>query len=188
MTAWIRRSIYVALLTTVMAAPAAAQTRVPDRGMGAIGLWGGFALPSEDVLSEGAYFGVSGEWYATPRVAIRGLFGGAFLDVSGGGLDGKVSPMFLTGNVVHNWERGKWHPYVGGGVGWYRYRFGEGDNRLSDDKVGANVGGGIEYFFTRRDVIAGDVTFHIVPGHADSFVWDYQARFFTIAAGYKRYF
>jgi hypothetical protein len=188
MTAWLRRSVLVLATCFLMAAPAFAQGRVPDRGMGAIGLSFGAALPSEDVLSEGWFMAASGEWYLTPRFSIRGQLAGSWWDVSGGGLDGKVSPMHITGNGVYNWERGKWHPYVSGGIGWYRYRFGEGDNRLSDDKVGVNLGGGIEYFFTGRDVITGDVTLHIVPGHAESFIWDYQARYWTIAGGYKRYF
>jgi hypothetical protein len=182
------RASSIIILLVLIAAPVSAQTRMPDKGMVAVGLWAGIAMPSDDVLADGWFIGVSGERYFTPRVSIRGQFGGAFWDVTGGGLDGKVSPMFLAGNLVHNWERGKWHPYAGGGIGWYRYRFGEGSNRLADSKAGANLVGGIEYFFGARDTIVGEATFHLVPGHAESGVWAYQAKFWVLSGGYKRYF
>ena len=188
MTEWSRRCAWVMVLSIAVAAPALAQGPVPNSGMGAIGLSFGAAMPSDDNLENGWFMAASGEWYATPRVSIRGQLGGAFHDVTGGGLDGKVSPMHLTGNVIYNWERGKWHPYAGGGIGWYRFRFGEGDNRPTDDKVGVNLGGGVEYFFTRQDTISGDITFHVVPGEVDSFIWTYKARYWTLSGGYKRYF
>jgi hypothetical protein len=131
---------------------------------------------------------VTGEGYLTPRFSTRGQIAGAWFDVTGGGIDGKVSPMQITGNGVYNFERGKWHPYVTGGIGWYRYRFGEGDDRATDSKVGANLGGGIEYFFTGRDTIAGDITFHIVPDFAESPIFGYKSKYWTLTAGYKRYF
>ena len=179
-----------AALVLVATAPAAfAQQRpVPDRGMGAIGLNAGVAMPSEEALNPGWFLAVNGEGYLTPRFSIRAQLGGAWWDVEGNALDGKVSPMHLTGDGVYNWERGKWHPYVSAGVGWYRFRFGEGDNRVKDSKVGANIGGGIEYFFTRSDTLTGDLTIHFVPGTMDSAIFGYKARYWTLAGGYKKYF
>ena len=187
MTALVRRLAFVILISFI-ATPVLAQTRVPDRNMGAIGLWGGVAMPSDEVLDNGWFMGVTGEGYLTPRFSIRGQIAGAWFDVNGGGLDGKVSPMQITGNGVYNFERGKWHPYATAGIGWYRYRFGEGDDRATDSKVGANLGGGVEYFFTRRDTIAGEITFHIIPDFAESPIFDYKSKYWTLAAGYKRYF
>ena len=183
-----RQSLCVLVLSLVMAGPALAQTRVPDKKMVAIGLSFGAALPADTVLEDGMFFAVSGEGYLTPRVSVKGQFGGAFFDVTGNGLDGKVHPWHVTGSLVYNWEHGKWHPYAGGGIGVYRYRFGEGDDRPSDTKVGANLGGGIEYFFSRTDTITGDVTIHIVPGTADSFIFGYKPRYWTLSGGYKKYF
>jgi hypothetical protein len=176
------------VLSLALGAPAAAQTRVPDRGMGAISFLIGGAMPTEELLERGWFMAVAGEGYLTPRVSIRGQFGGSWHDVEFNGLDGKVSPMHLTGNLVYNWEYGKWHPYVTGGVGWYRWRFGEGDDRPTDSKIGANLGGGIEYFFTRRDTLMGDINIHFVPGTMDSNIFPYEGRYWTIAGGYKRYF
>ena len=176
------------VLSLAVAAPAAAQTRVPDRGMGGISFLVGGAVPTEEFLDTGFFLAVGGDFYLSPRLSIRAQLGGSWHDVDFGALDGKVSPMHLTGNVVYNWEHGKWHPYATGGIGWYRWRFGEGDGRPSDSKVGVNVGGGIEYFFTRRDTLVGDLNIHFVPGDMDSNIFSYDGRYWTIAGGYKRYF
>ncbi|HXT69298.1 MAG TPA: outer membrane beta-barrel protein [Vicinamibacterales bacterium] len=184
----IRRSLCVLAVAILAATPALAQTRVPNKGMNALGLSLGFALPDDELLENGLFMAVSGEHYLTPRLSIRGQFGGAFFDVVGNGLDGKVQPWHLTGNAVYNWEHGKWHPYAGGGIGFYKYRFGEGPNRASDSSFGVNLGGGIEYFFTRTDTITGDLTFHLVAGDAESFIFSYKPRYWTISGGYKKYF
>lgn len=175
------------LLVGLAAAPATAQSRVPDRNMFAVALTAGMALPADAVLEDGWFMAVSGEGYLTPRLSIRGQFGGAFFDVVGGGLDGKVSPWHFTGNAIYNWERGKWHPYAGAGIGVYKYRFGEGDNRPSDTEMGVNLGGGIEYFFSRTDTLMGDVTIHLVPGTTES-PYGYKGRYWTLSGGYKKYF
>lgn len=174
------------LVFCLTATPASAQERVPDSGMGAITLSLGGSFPFEEFLDNGWFMAVSGEAYLTPRISIKGQLGGAWHNVNVIGLDDEVAPMHITGSLIHNWERGKWHPYAGAGVGLYRYRFGE--NEEADNKFGVNLGGGIEYFFTRRDVIQGDITFHIVPGEAESRFWDYNAKYWTLSAGYKRYF
>jgi hypothetical protein len=52
MTVLVRRLAFC-ILITLIATPVLAQTRVPDRNMGAIGLWGGLAMPSDEVLENG---------------------------------------------------------------------------------------------------------------------------------------
>ena len=188
MTAWFRRSMYALMMCLAAAGTANAQRRVPDKGMFAVTLNAGFALPADDVLEDGFFVAVSGEGYLTPRVSLKAQFGGAFFDVVGDGLDGEVNPWHLTGSVVYNWEQGKWHPYAGGGIGYYKYRFGEGDDRPTDSKFGVNLGGGVEYFFTRSDVILGDLTVHFVSDTADSFIYAYKPRYWTLSGGYKKYF
>lgn len=188
MTSWIRRSVCALMVCLAAASTATAQRRVPEKGMFAVTLNGGLALPADDVLEDGLFVAVSGEGYLTPRISLKAQFGGAFFDVVGDGLDGSVDPWHLTGSLVYNWEHGKWHPYAGGGIGYYRYRFGEGDDRLADSQFGINLGGGIEYFFTRTDVILGDLTVHFVSGTADSFIYAYKPRYWTLSGGYKHYF
>jgi opacity protein-like surface antigen len=103
--------------------------------------------------------------------------------------------MAFTVNGVHNWERGAWHPYATAGVGLYRFRLSNDffdddafDGENSDTKFGVNLGGGMEYFFTRRDTLTGEIQYHLVPGDADTFLADYDTNYWSFSFGYKRYF
>jgi hypothetical protein len=189
----------IAILTVALAAwslPALAQTRpgpegsarVPDTGTIAVGAAGSMAITRAPDLSNGFDLSVTGERYFAPRLSLRGQVGGSWTDILGHSFSGTASPLRVTGNVVYNWEGGKWHPFATAGAGLYRYRFVE-DNRVSaDNELGANFGGGVEFFFSRRDTLTGEVLIHVVPGRTDSLLADYDPRFWTIAAGYKRYF
>ena len=181
------RIVSLGMILLATAIPAAAQQRVPDRGQFALGLNVGFAVPTEDVLETGFTMNVNGDYYLTPRLSIRGQFGGAWFNVEDDALDQKVKPMHLTGNAIYNWEFGKLHPYAGAGIGWYNFRFGEEDGP-SDSKFGVNFGGGVEYFFSRTDTIVGDVSFHLVTSDPESFIFAYSGKFWTITGGYKKYF
>ena len=189
----------IAMLTVVVATwsiPVLAQTRpgpegtsrMPDTGTIAVGASGSMAITRAPDLSNGFELGATAERYFTPRLALRGQVGGAWTDILGHTFSGTASPLRVTGNVVYNWEGGKWHPFATAGAGLYRYRFVEDDRVSADNTLGANLGGGVEYFFTGRDTITGEVMVHFVPGRTNSLLADYDPRFWTIAAGYKRYF
>ena len=183
-------SLTIILLATA-AATASAQQRVPDRGMFAIGIDFGFAIPHDDLLETGTFTSVSGEYYMTPRVSLKARFGGAWFETDDDdvGFEEEVSPMHLTGNLVYNWERGKIHPYATAGAGWYRYRFRVNDESAgTDSKFGVSLGGGAEYFLSRSDTILGDVTFHVVSGDAVSSFFVYKSSYWSFSGGYKKYF
>src|SRR5436190_1951625 len=186
--------VTAAVLALALATPAAAQRRrdvrtpVPDAGMVAVGVQLTAAVPTEPALKNG--FDVVGnvEGYLSRRVSVRGSVSGAWLDIFGHGFDGTVKPVAINGNLVYNWEGGAWHPYVTGGVGLYHYRFDEGLTESSANKFGVNFGGGIEYFFTRHDTLTGEVLVHPVTGRVSGRLADYDADYWTIAGGYKKYF
>lgn len=179
-------AVIVALATPL---PAAAQAQVPAEGMWGLGFKAGVSMPFDDALDSAIDVGVSLEGYVHPRVSIRGQLTGAWFDIEGRPFSGKVSPMAMTGNVVYNWELGKWHPFATGGIGAYRVRFDEDDLDSSDTELGFDFGGGIEYFFTRRDVLLGEVTWHIIgDDRVQSARSDYESRYWTILGGYKKYF
>ena len=73
----------VLVLTIVAPIPAAAQTRVPDRGMWGLSLEAGVAMPFDDALSSGINLGAALEGYVTPRVSIRGQVAGPWFDIKG---------------------------------------------------------------------------------------------------------
>jgi hypothetical protein len=176
-------------LLGIGAAPAAAQARVPDTGMSAFGVTLGASIPSDDKLANGIDLGVQGEYYLSPRMSVRGKISGPWFDIQEGrGPTGTIHPIAFEGNIVHNWEHGTWHPYATGGVGWYHYGFDEDRVESSGNKFGVNLGGGAEYFLSRRDTVLGEVQVRIVPGGTHSLLDDYDTGYWTLAVGYKRYF
>ena len=182
-------SVTMILLATTAAA-ASAQQRVPDRGMFAIGIDFGFAIPHDDLLEMGTFTSVTGEYYVTPRVSLKARFGGAWFDADEDtGIDEEVSPMHLTGSVVYNWERGKIHPFAAAGAGWYRYRFRVNDQSTgTDSKFGVSLSGGAEYFLSRHDTLIGDVTFHVISGDVAGSFFGYTGSYWSFSGGYKKYF
>lgn len=176
-------------LFTLAETPAFAQPRVPDAGMGAIGGWIGATVPRDASLDNGLEIGGTVEGYLTPRVSVRGQVGAAWWDITGRGFTGTVKPLFFTGNLVYNWERGIWHPYVTAGIGGYRFKTTINPSLDgSDTKVGVNLGGGIEYFFTRRSTITGELLFHKVDGFNAPVTTFGNGSFWSFAVGAKHYF
>jgi opacity protein-like surface antigen len=156
------RTTFVAVafgvMVAVSASPVAAQGRVPATGVWAIGGTAGAAMPSNAGLDNGFELTGSLERYLSPRVSIRGLLGAAWLEPTF--RSGTLTPLFVTGNAVYNWEGGAVHPYVTGGVGVYRFNSSIGDR--SDTEPGFNAGAGLEYFFTRTAAITWELAYHKV--------------------------
>jgi hypothetical protein len=166
------RSLLLAFAIVIWSVlPAGAQPRVPDEAM-ALGGWVGAALP-------------------TFRSGLR--------------------PLVFNVNLVYNWERGVWHPYITGGLGLYRYTSAisagalldpalrdqlialgldptqsAGRVEVSDNKLGANLGGGIEHVLTRRSTIVGDFRYHAV-GNIGALA-PVEGSFVRLSVGLKRYF
>jgi hypothetical protein len=186
-----------ALLSFSMALPAFAQSQtrktehvaspVPAPGMIAAGVSTGFAIPTEPALDNGMGLAVNAERYFTSRLSARGQLSGAWTNVFGP-VNSTVSPMVVSGNLVYNWEGGKWHPFVSGGLGFYHYRFNEASVFSTSNKLGVEVGGGTEFFLTRHDSVSGEVVAHVVPGQVVSTFSSYDPTYWSIGAGYKKYF
>jgi opacity protein-like surface antigen len=70
----------------------------------------------------------------------------------------------LLVDVIYNWERGKWHPFVGAGIGAYFFQPRAGGQSFREDEtnLGGTIGGGIEYFTTRTTVIKGEVQYFFI--------------------------
>lgn len=186
-------AIFIAFvgLLSVGVVPASAQrraARVPDAGMAAIGGWIGASLPTDASFKNGIELAGNVEGYVTPRVSVRGQLGWTTWDITGRGFAGTVKPLFVDGNLVYNWEGGAIHPYVTAGVGVYHYNFDIVGAPGSDNKFGANVGGGVELFLTRRSAFTAEALYHAVSNPVRSRVTDFNPRFWTLAAGLKHYF
>jgi Outer membrane protein beta-barrel domain len=176
----------------VSAIPAAAQRRstpVPNTGMWSIGGAIGAGVPTDPSLSGGLALAGNVERYLTRRLSIRGELGGAWNDIVGRHFTGTVSPVFLDGNVVYNWEGGIWHPYVTGGLGMYRYRSFESlAPGRTDTSLGLDVGAGLEYFTNRRVTLTAEFLYHDINQINTPLATFTQGQFWTITGGVKRYF
>lgn len=185
-------SFVATCIVGALAVPAAAQERngpVPAPGMFAVGGSFGAAPPSEPSFTNGLALTGNVEGYLTRRVSIRGQVHGAFWDITGRGFTGNVRPMAFDGNVVYNFEGGRIHPFVTGGIGWYHYHFNENPVEGSSDRFGVNMGGGLEYFIHRHTTATAELLYHDVtsPVHSPAATFN-ESNFWTITFGLKQYF
>jgi Outer membrane protein beta-barrel domain len=172
--------------TLLLATPsvASAQERVPHSGSTAVGVDVGLFAPTADQFDPSMVMNVLYEYYVTPRVSLRSGFGWANPSFKGGALD-SLRQIPLRLDVNYNWEGGRWHPFVGSGVGAYFLQFQQNGQTLgeTDATFGLNAGGGVEYFFTRNATIKGEGRYHAIN---DSRGQDPSGLVFTI--GLKTYF
>ena len=99
----------------------------------------------------------------TPRVSLRTAFSWTDPNFGGGSIQ-SLRQMPLRVDVNYNWEHGKWHPFVGTGVGAYFMQFKNNGESFGDSetKVGLNAGGGIEYFLHRAVTLKGEARYHSI--------------------------
>ncbi len=186
---------FVAALAIVgfVATRAAAQDRdargpVPAPGMLAIGGSIGAAPPSDPSFTDGLALTGNVEGYLTRRVSIRGQVDGAFWDITGRGFTGTARPMAFDANVVYNFEGGRVHPYLTGGVGLYHYSFDETPDVGSANKPGLDLGGGLEYFIHRHTTVTAELLYHDVGEPVASPLTTFNlTHFWTFTAGFKEY-
>ncbi len=171
------------LWITTLPVLAEAQPRVPDEEMIGIGGDVGILFPSEELETALTLDG-SFEYYLTPRFSLRTRLGWTDpeFDISG---TLSLRQVRLTFDAVYNWEGGVVHPFVAGGVGAYFLDLQESGESLGDEtKFGVNLGGGVEYFLTRRLTLRGEGRYQFV-GHDDL---EFDPSGLILSVGLKRYF
>ena len=159
----VRHFFIVPVLALCLSASAIAQERAPHTGSTAVGVDVGAFVPKESGLDPALIVNALIEYYLTPRVSLRtdlGLTDNGFARESADSL--RQVPLRV--NVNYNWEGGKWHPFVGAGVGAYFMQFKDNGNALGDSetKVGVNFGGGVEYFTSRTVSLKGEARYHVI--------------------------
>ena len=162
-----------------------AQERAPHAGSAAVGVDVGAFVPSNDRLENAAVFNVLYEYYLTARVSLRTDFGLTNPGFQSAAIDSlRQVPVRL--DVNYNWEHGKWHPFVGTGVGAYFLQFKNNGQSVGDSetKIGVNVGGGIERFVHRNVSLKAEGRYHAIP--SARFGQDPSGVVFT--GGIKTYF
>jgi Outer membrane protein beta-barrel domain len=174
----------LALLVVVPQIASAQRERVPNAGTVAAGIDVGAFIPTNDALANSALINVLYEYYATPRVSFRTGFGWSNPAFGSGPVD-SLRQMPLKLDVNYNWEGGRWHPFIGTGVGAYFLQFRSNGSSIgeTETRFGLNTGGGLEYFFNRNVALKGEGRYHAVTnarGQDPSGV--------ALTAGLKTYF
>jgi hypothetical protein len=163
---------------------ALAQARMPHKGASALGGEVGIFLPKEDVLTTGPVLEGFYEHYLTARDSIR---------VGVGWLNPKweaessdsLRQIRIGADLVHNWEGGTVHPFVGAGLGAYILQFRDNGENLGDSetKVGGSVFGGAEFFTSDTFSVKGEARYHVV-----SKVNGFNPSGLSLTFGVKSYF
>jgi hypothetical protein len=101
------------------------------------------------------------EYYLTPRVSVRGMYGWAETDLEAAR---ELRRQHVLFNVLYSWEFGRLRPFATVGGGAYFLQRREGDQSVGDTltKPGANVGAGIDYHLRRALAIKTEMNAHLL--------------------------
>jgi hypothetical protein len=209
------RSFCIAALSAVLlsasAWPSAAQVPEPYGGRVAIGGAIGGAVPVGKRLDNGSYAGATLLLSIASHAALSAEAGANWVDVDRPGFRSDLMPRFVDLNLLFHWRRGPFRPYLTGGVGVYRYTITVSSEAFIDpalrnellalgltpavnsvrietrhDERGANLGGGFEYFFSRRSAVTMDIRAHGMRNFVQ--VAPFDGSFVNVAVGFKQYF
>ena len=133
------------------------------------------------------------------------------MDIDRPGVRSDLMPRFANLNLLVHWRRGAFRPFITGGVGVYRYTITFSSDAFIDpalrdslvalglsptsrstpietrhDEWGANLGGGFEYFFTRRSAMLMEIRGHGTRKFVQIVPLD--GVFVNAAVGFRQYF
>ena len=94
-------------------------------------------------------------------------------------------PIRVGADLVHNWEGGAVHPYVGAGLGMYFLQFRDLGHSIGDreTKFGGTIFGGAEFFTSNTFAVKGEARYHIV-----SKIGEFNPSGLALTFGVKSYF
>jgi opacity protein-like surface antigen len=179
------KNFILIVLMAAMPATAAAQ-RVPAANSGAVGGDVGVFLPRDSQLSSGLSLEGFYEYYFTPRVSIRTGLGWSNPQYDEArDPDASLRHLRIAVDLVHNWEGGNIHPFVGAGIATYILQQRDGGRNLGDSQseLGGTLFGGIELFTSPTVAFKAEGRYHVVPR---AFGLDPDG--FALTVGLKKYF
>jgi hypothetical protein len=157
------RLLAAALVVTILATPAWAQRRVPHQDSAAIGGDVGVFLPKQDGMDTGPVLEGFYEYYFDARDSVRLGVGWANPKVERESGD-SVRHVRVAVDLLHNWEGGSIHPFVGAGLGTYFLQPRDNGHNVGDSqtKFGGTLIGGVEFFTSDTFAVKGEARYHIV--------------------------
>lgn len=163
---------------------ASAQRRMPHKDAGALGADVGVFLPRQDGMTTGPAIEGFYEYYLSARDSVRVGAGWANPKQEADS-DNTMRQVRIAVDVLHNWEGGAIHPFVGAGLGTYFLQPRSHGTNLGDSatKLGGTILGGVEFFTSNTFAVKGEARYHIVT---KSGLYDPSGLALTI--GVKSYF
>jgi opacity protein-like surface antigen len=183
-TLW--KNFILIMLLAAIPATAGAQGRVPTTDSGAIGGDVGVFLARDPDLSSGLSLEGFYEYYMSPRLSVRTGLGWSNPQYEESrDPDASLRHVRVAVDIVHNWEGGTVHPFVGAGIGaYFLQRRNAGSNfGDSETKLGGTLLGGVEIFTAPTVSVKAEGRYHIVPR---TFGLDPDG--FALTIGLKKYF
>jgi hypothetical protein len=140
-----------------------AQARMPHKDAGAIGGEVGVFLPGQDGMTTGPALEGFYEYYLSARDSVRMGAGWANPKFERESAD-SMRQIRVAVDLVHNWEGGAVHPFVGAGLGSYFLQLKDNGNSLgeSQTRFGGTVFGGLEFFTSKTFAVKGEARYHAV--------------------------
>jgi hypothetical protein len=173
-------------MTASLCAPttAAAQPRMPHRDASGLGVEVGVFVPQQNGRANAPEVSGFFEHYMTARDSLRVSAGWTAPEVNG-------SPSHSTrevrvgGDLIHNWEGGAIHPFLGAGLGVYFLQGRAAGNDVGDSaaRLGGTLLGGAELFTAKTIAVKAEARYNVVSG------WNgYNPSGFALTIGLKSYF
>jgi len=157
---------------------------MPHQGANGVGAEVGGFIPQQSGMSTGLEVTGFFEHYLTARDSLRLGVGWTNPNVSNS-TDHTTRQARLGGELVHNWEGGQVHPFVGAGLGAYflQSRIAGNDVGPGATKLGGTILGGAEFFTSKTVSVKGEARYNFVSK------WNnYDPSGLSLSVGLKTYF
>jgi opacity protein-like surface antigen len=171
-------------LTLALPVSASAQGRMPHKDAGALGAEVGVFLPRQDGMAAGPEIDGFYEYYLTARDSLR--VGGGWANPKNEADSNLRTRQLRFGvDLIHNWEGGAVHPFVGAGLGTYFLQPRLNGNNLGDSatKIGGTLLAGVEFFTSNTFAVKGEARYNVVQKSGA-----YNPSGLSLTFGVKSYF
>jgi hypothetical protein len=161
-----------------------AQGRMPHKDAGAVGAEVGVFPPRQDGMTTGPAIEGFYEHYLTARNSLR-IGAGWANPKQEADSDNTMRQVRIGADLLHNWEGGAIHPFVGAGLGAYFLQPRSHGTNVGDSatKLGGTILGGVEFFTAKTFAVKGEARYHVVQKSGS-----YDPSGFAFTIGVKSYF
>ena len=163
MSEYLKNFILIAALALLPASALAQGRRVPHTDSAAVGGEIGVFLPRDGGLDAGPALEGFYEYYLSARNSVRLGVGWANPKRATEHSD-SLRQVRVAADLVHNWEGGSIHPFVGAGLGIYFLQFRDNGRNAGDSetKFGGTLFGGAEFFANRTTSVKAEARYHVI--------------------------